>query len=145
MSEAEVMQGLFSSIQVIISLFSMFFAMVSAYIAGLYFFLNRAPVALKFIAFGLLSIGLVFLGGAAAGQQRMQEGLFAAWGRVSSPLIAIEMLRNPFPVALPPGWSVYDIGVTVGWLTSVCVYLSLGYMTFFYRAWHRMHRADGDS
>ena len=59
MSEAELMQGVFSSIQVVISLFSTFFAMISAYIAGLYFFLNRAPVALKLLAFFLLSIGLI--------------------------------------------------------------------------------------
>jgi hypothetical protein len=81
MSEAELMQGVFSSIQVVISLFSTFFAMVSAYIAGLYFFLNRAPLALKFLAFFLLSIGLVFLGGAAVTQQRLQVELLAAWGK----------------------------------------------------------------
>jgi hypothetical protein len=134
MSEAEVMQGVFSSIQVVISLFSTFFAMISAYIAGLYFFLSRAPVALKLLAFFLLSIGLVFLGGAAMTQQRLQMGLLAAWGKMSSPAIAVDaVLRNPFPVALPPGWSLYDVGVNVGWLTGLCVYLALGYMTFFYR------------
>jgi hypothetical protein len=84
MSEAEVMQGVFSSIQVVISLFSTFFAMISAYIAGLYFFLNRAPFALKLLAFFLLSIGLVFLGGAAITQQRLQMGLLAAWGKLPS-------------------------------------------------------------
>ena len=70
MSEAEVMQGVFSSVQVVISLFSTFFAMISAYIAGLYFFINRAPFALKLLAFFLLSIGLVFLAGAAIALDR---------------------------------------------------------------------------
>ena len=134
MSEAEVMQGVFSSIQVVISLFSTFFAMISAYIAGLYFFLNRAPFALKLLAFFLLSIGLVFLGGAAITQQRLQAGLLAAWAKLPSPAIAVDaVLRNPFPASLPPGWSLYDVGVNVGWLTGLCVYLALGYMTFFYR------------
>jgi hypothetical protein len=134
MSEAEVMQGVFSSIQVVISLFSTFFAMVSAYIAGLYFFLNRAPVALKLLAFFLLSIGLIFLGGAAVTQQRLQVGLLAAWGKLSSPTIAVDLvLRNPFPNSLPSGWSLYEVGVNVGWLTGLCVYLALGYMTFLYR------------
>jgi len=128
------MQGMFSSIQVVISLFSTFFAIISAYIAGLFFFLNRAPVALKLLAFFLLSIGLVFLAGAAVTQQRLQTGLLGAWGRMSSPAIAIEeMLRNPLPISLPPGWSIYDVGLNVGWLTALCVYLALGYMTFFYR------------
>lgn len=133
MSEAEVMQGVFSSVQVVISLFSTFFAMISAYIAGLYFFLNRAPLALKLVAFFLLSIGLVFLAGAALSQQRLQVGLLAAWAKMTSPAIAVDaVLRNPFPVSLPLGWSFYDVGVNVGWLTALCVYLALGYMTFFY-------------
>ena len=132
MSEAEVMQ--FSSIQVVISLFSTFFAMISAYIAGLYFFLNRAPVALKLLAFFLLSIGLMFLGGAAITQQRLQLGLLAAWAKLPSPTIAVDaLLHNPLPVSLAPGWALYDVGVNVGWLTGFCVYLALGYMTFFYR------------
>ena len=134
MSEAEVMQGVFSSIQVVISLFSTFFAMVSAYIAGLYFFLNRAPVALKLLAYSLLSVGLLFLAGAAISQQRLQVGLLAAWAKVSSPAVSIDaVLRNPFPISLPLGWSLYDVGVNIGWLTGLCVYLALGYMTFLYR------------
>ena len=108
--------------------------MISAYIAGLYFFLNRAPVALKLLAFFLLSIGVNLLGGAAITQQRLQMGLLAAWAKLSSPTIAVDaVLRNPIPVALPQGWSLYDVGVNVGWLTGLCVYLALGYMTFFYR------------
>ena len=129
-----MMQGMFSSIQVVISLFSTFFAIISAYIAGLFFFLNRAPVALKLLAFFLLSVGLAFLGGAAITQQRLQAGLLAAWGRVSSPAVAIgDVLRNPFAISLPAGWSIYEVGLIVGWLTALFVYLALGYMTFFYR------------
>ena len=82
MSEAEIVQALLASIQVVIGVFSMFFATVSAYIAGLYFFLNRAPLALRLLAFLLLSIGLVFLGGSALIQQRMQEELFAALAKL---------------------------------------------------------------
>ena len=129
-----MMQGMFSSIQVVISLFSTFFAIISAYIAGLFFFLNRAPVALKLLALFLPSVGLVFLGGAAITQQRLQVGLLAAWGRVSTPAVAIgDVLRNPFAISLPAGWSIYELGLIVGWLTALFVYLALGYMTFFYR------------
>lgn len=134
MSEAEVMQGMFSSIQIVISLFSNFFAIISAYIAGLFFFLNRAPLALKVLAYFLLSMGLAFLGGAAITQQRLQVGLLAVWGKMSSSVFAIDsILRIPLPVSLPPGWSLYEVGLNVGWLTALCVYLALGYMTFFYR------------
>jgi hypothetical protein len=34
---------------------------------------------------------------------------------------------------MPPGWSHYDLGVAVGWLSAGIVYIALGYLTFFYR------------
>ena len=43
------------------------------------------------------------------------------------------MLRNPLAVTLPPGWSLQDIGVVIGWITAVGVYLALAYLTFLYR------------
>jgi hypothetical protein len=53
---------------------------------------------------------------------------------MSSPAIAIDaILRNPFSALLSPGWSLCEVGLYVGWLTALCVYLTLGYMTFFYR------------
>ena len=135
MSEAELLQGLMGSIQVILSLFSIFFTLTSGYIAALYFFLHRAPFALRLLAFFLLSVGLVFLGGTAAVQQRIQEGLFAAWEKLPSAAIKVQAIRNPltFPVVLPATWQ--EIGIVVGWVTATGVYLALAYLTFVYR-WH---------
>ena len=135
MTQSEILQGLLASIQVVMSLYSMFFAITSAYIAGLYFFLHRAPPALKALAYVVLSIGLVFLGGAASIQQKIQIGLHSAWAKQKGPIIAVDALRNPLPVSipLPPGWSHYDLGVAIGWLAAVSVYVALGYLTFFYR------------
>ncbi len=135
MTQSELLQGLLASIEVVMSLYSMFFAMTSAYIAGLYFFLARAPLALKLLAYLLLSIGLAFLGGSATVQQKIQLGLQAAWAKQKGPFITVDALRNPLPVdiPMPPGWSHYDIGVAVGWLAAVSVYLALGYLTFMYR------------
>src|SRR5262245_1440992 len=133
MSESEIVQAFLASGQVVISLFSMFFGMISAYIAGLFFFLSRAPLALRLLAFGLLSIGLVFLGTAAAIQQRLQNDLSAAWAKLPSPIFAIAALSNPFALPLPYGWSLRDLGTALGWATGASVYLALGYMTFVYR------------
>jgi hypothetical protein len=141
MSEAEIVQALLNSIQVVVSLFSMFFAMISAYIAGLYFFLNRAPVSLKLLAFFLLSIGLVFLGVSAAIQQKVQAGLHAALSKLPAPVVGVEALRNPLPLPMPPGWALYEMGVAIGWITALSVYLALGYMTFVHR-WDQ-HAAVG--
>jgi hypothetical protein len=134
-TQSEILQGLLASTQVVMSLYSMFFAITSAYIAGLYFFLARAPLALKALAFAVLSIGLVFLGGSATIQQKIQLGLHAAWAKQKGPIIPIEAIRNPLPVSIPmpPGWSHYDIGVAVGWIAAFSVYLALAYLTFFYR------------
>ena len=142
MSEAELMQALIGSIQVVVGVFSMFFAIVSAYIAGLFFFLNRAPLSLRLLAFFLLSVGLAFLGGSALIQQRLQEGLLAAWARLPSPSVAVEAVRTPLPLGLPGGLSVQDAGVIVGWVTAVCVYLALAHLTFFYR-WQSRSAARG--
>jgi hypothetical protein len=133
MSEAEIVQAFLGSSQMVIGLFSMFFTMVSAYIAGLYFFLNRAPLALRVLAFALLSIGLVFLGAAAAIQQLLQNGLAAAWVKLPSPIFSIAALNDPLAVPLPGGWSLYDVGTLVGWIAAASVYVALGYMTFVYR------------
>jgi hypothetical protein len=136
------MQALIGSIQVVVSVFSMFFAIVSAYIAGLFLFLNRAPLCLRLLAFFLLSVGLVFLGGSALIQQKVQEELFAAWAKLPSPAIAVEALRRPVALALPGGMSVQDAGVFIGWITALSVYLALAYLTFFYR-WQPRGAARG--
>lgn len=132
MSEAELVQSLLGSIQVVIGVFSMFFAMTSAYIAGLYFFLNRAPLSLRLLAYFLLSVGLLFLGGSAAVQQRLQENLFAAMGKLPNAVVAVDALRNPIAVSLPQGLSLQEVGIAIGWATALGVYLALGYLTFFY-------------
>ena len=135
------MQSLLTSIEVVIAVFSMFFAMISAYIAGLFFFLNRAPLTLRLLAFVLLSMGLAFLGGSATVQQRVQEGLFAAWAKLPSPTIAVETVRNPLQIALPPGLTLHEVGIAIGWVTALSVYLALGYLTFFYR-WAKTANAN---
>jgi hypothetical protein len=146
MSEAETLQSLLTSIQVIISLFSMFFALTSAYIGALFFFLNRAPFALRFLTFALLSFGMVFLGASALTQQRVQEALHAAIAKQSSPAVTLDAVVNPLPfeVPLPPGWTHYDTGVALGWITATGVYLGLAYMTFLY-SWNRRRTGRGEA
>jgi hypothetical protein len=134
-SEAELLQGLFNAIGSVITIFSLFFTMVSGYLAALYLFLGRAPFALRLVAFALLSIGLVFLGGSVAVIQTVQNGLFAAWAKLPAPVVDLRELRNPLPVTLPDGlpYSQQQIGVGMGWATAVLVYVALIYFTFLYR------------
>lgn len=144
MSEAEIYQGLFTAISAVLNIFSMFFAIVSGYVVALYLFLARAPLMLRAVAFGLLSVGLVFLGGTAAVIQRMQDGLFVAWKRLGSPIVDVADLRNP--LVLPgferAGISQQELGVAIGWSVAVAVYVALAYMTFLYR-WPDETRPSG--
>ena len=133
MTEAELMQALYSSTQTVISLFSMFCTITSGYIAGLYLFLNRAPFALRLLAFCLLTIALLFLGGAAAIQQGAQDAIIAAWAKLPSPTIPVDVIQNPLPLPQLKGLPLKEIGTVFGWLAAISVYLSLAYMTFIYR------------
>ncbi len=135
MSEADIVQSLFTAIQTVLGIFSMFFAIVSGYVVALYLFLAHAPIMLRLVAFGLLSVGLVFLGGTAAVVQRLQDGMFTAWRKLGSPYVDVADLRNPLPFPLREtyGFSQQELGVAIGWAVAVLVYLALGYMTFLYR------------
>lgn len=133
MTESELLQALYASTQVIVSLFSMFVTIVSGYVAGLYLFLKDAPFALRFLAFLLLSVALAFLGGAAAIQQVAQDAIFAAWAKLPNPSIPIEVLLNPLPMAEVRGIPLRLIGVALGWGAAGSIYLALAFMTFCYR------------
>jgi hypothetical protein len=132
-SESELLQALYASTQVIISLFSMFVTIVSGYVVGLYLFLKHAPAPLRLLAFLLLSIGLAFLGGAAAVQQTAQDAIFAAWHKLPNPSIPVDVLLNPLPMSEIGGFPVRIVGIALGWGAAISVYVSLAFMTFAYR------------
>ena len=135
MSEAEHIQAMFSAISTVLSIFSLFFSLVSGYLAALYLFLAKAPFVLRLLAFALLSIGLVFLGGVTMTVQNIQNGLFASWAKLQAPMMPLDKLRNPVAVAALAdyGLSMQEVGVGIGWAVAVCVYLALAYLTFVYR------------
>ncbi|MFA5900067.1 MAG: hypothetical protein WC829_13255 [Hyphomicrobium sp.] len=130
LGEAELLTGLFSSLQTILTIVSLFFAIVSGYMAALFFFLARASLFLRSLAFALLTIGLSFLGGTAAVVQSMQEGLLQAWARLPSPVVAVDRLRNPMPGSEALPLSQQELGVLTGWIIGIGVYAALAYLTF---------------
>jgi hypothetical protein len=132
-SESELLQALYASTQTIISLFSMFVTIVSGYVAGLYLFLKNAPLPIRLLAFLLLSVALAFLGGATAIQQVAQDAIFAAWIKLPNPSIPADALLNPLPMPEVRGIPLRLIGIGLGWGAAVSVYVSLAFMTFFYR------------
>lgn len=147
MTEADILALSFSANEAVSGLFSIFFGMVSAYIAGLYFFLNRAPLTLKLIAFALLTMGFLFIGQSMAGIESRLFGLVRAWETIGTPttgIVALNKLSLPLPLrdlfdATGIQLADYDgnrWGMYSGWLLSVLVYVALAYATFVYR-WPR--------
>lgn len=130
LGEAELLNGLFSALQTILTIVSLYFAIVSGYLAALFFFLAHASLLLRGLAFALLTIGLSFIGGTAAVVGSMQEGLLQAWSRLPSPVIAPDRLRNPMPGSDALPWSQQELGVVTGWIIGIGVYAALAYLTF---------------
>ncbi|MGE0700633.1 MAG: hypothetical protein AB7O57_16160 [Hyphomicrobiaceae bacterium] len=137
MSESEHIQAMFGVMGTVLTVFSLFFSLVSGYLAALYLFLSGAPLVLRSLAFALLSIGLVFLGGVTVTVQNIQNGLFSSWAKLQAPMMPLSQLRNPVTVAALSdyGLSMQEVGVGIGWAVAVCVYVALAYLTFVYK-WH---------
>jgi hypothetical protein len=144
MTEAEILQLSFNANEAVTNLFSIFFGMVSAYIAGLYFFIHKAPATIKVIAFALLTMGFLFIGQAMSGIEVRILGLVRAWAELKQTTTGIDQLSNPIlPVPirdLLDGYGVqmasYEgnrLGIYSGWVLSMLVYLALFYATFIYR------------
>ncbi len=144
MTEAELLQLSFQTNDAMMAVFSMFFAIVSAYLAGLFFFLHRSPAPMKFLAFGLLTAAFVFLGQTMAGVEVRAEGIIGAWGTIKDPVTKIRdigQLSIPLPLQTIVDQKQmasfsYDgltVGSVTGWIVASSVYLALAYMTFLYR------------
>lgn len=116
----------------ILSLFSAFFGIMSAYIAGLYYFLHKATLSLRVLAFFVLTISLIFLGFCAIAVGDVIEVINTAWDALGTPIADTQVVR---------GWlqkqggvfQIYYIGMPLGFGSATLMYLVLAYMTFFYR------------
>lgn len=144
MSEAEILQLSFDANEAVASIFSIFFGATSAYIAALYFFLNRSPLPIRFTAFFLLSAGFLFLGQAMSGVEARIEGLVRAWdklGPTASEIARLNVAGLPLPVRDfldTIGYSQFVtaeswVAIYSGWLVASCIYVALFYFTFVYK------------
>ena len=135
MSEAELMELTFEATDTVLQVVALYFSIVSAYIAALYYFIHRAPVLLRLLAFGFVSAALLFLGIVSVGVERATSGVITALNAL------------PERQTLPPPAEVYfgldtllldtvEIGVLAGWGMAAAIYLGLAYLTFLYR-WER--------
>lgn len=133
MSEAEILSIRNELTELVISVVSVSFGMISAYIAGLWLFLRKAPIFLRLLAFGLLSFGLAFMGTLTIGLNELLLGTERAWQKLSSRASEIPGFGDVRPDWLY-GLSLFEASGCLGALAFGAIYLSLAYLTFLY-AW----------
>jgi hypothetical protein len=121
----------------VLSVVSIVFGIISAYITGLFFFLNRAPLMLRSLAFALMSIGIFFVGAIALAVSPVAGGLVGPGrpidqtaGATIAAIQAGEFVPAVSLMQMPIG---YLAGLIIGLSLFAAVYLALLYMTFFYR------------
>jgi hypothetical protein len=73
----------------VISVVSVSFGMISAYIVGLWLFLKDSPFGLRALAFALLSCGLAFMGVLTGGLNALLVGTERAWSKLSATSVGI--------------------------------------------------------
>jgi hypothetical protein len=131
-SKAELMEARWLGASFVLSLFSVFFGVVSAYIAGLYFVLSKATLPLRLLAFFVLSMGFLFLAGMAIGNTDLIEVMAVGWDSLDIPLAKGQVVRA-FMSWIGGSMQLYFIGAMLGWAVAFIVYIALAYLTFFYR------------
>ena len=132
MTEAEIFMIRGDLTDTIISLVSVSFGMISAYIVGLWLVLKDVPVLLRFAGFSLLSCGLLFMGVIGWGIHEMMLGGDRAWAKLASHSTEIANFGGERPEYLY-GLSLYEAGTSLGFVAFGLIYLALFYLTFLYR------------
>jgi hypothetical protein len=132
MSEAEILAIRIGITGLIISVVSVSFGMISAYIAGLWLFLRRAPLALRSLTFGLLSIGLLFMGTLTWGLHELLLGTDRSWSKLAANTMEVATFGGERPEYLF-GLTLYQAGALLGAIAFGAIYLALAYLTFAYR------------
>ncbi len=136
MTESELLQISLDAASTLLSIFSLFFGFVSAYVVALYLFLYRAPLALRLLAFLLVTLGFIFIAAMGWNLQYLGEGIHRAWAALGTKTTAMETLGPPLIVR-----TVFVDGqiatAWLSWFMGAIVYALLWYLTFIYRWTHR--------
>lgn len=132
MTEAEILSIRNELTALVVSVVSVSFGMISAYVVGLWLFLKRAPLILRGLAFGLLTCGLAFMGALTGGLNGLLVGTERAWSKLSGTSVGIDSFGSERPDFLY-GFSLYEASAMLGFIAFAAIYVALFFITFFYR------------
>jgi hypothetical protein len=132
MSEGEILSIRNELTGLVLSVVSVSFGMISAYIVGLWLFLRSAPFGLRAVSFLLLSSGLAFMGVVTGGLNALLLGTERAWSKLGTTSVEIASFGGERPDSLQ-GLSLYEASAALGCAAFAAIYLALFFFTFFYR------------
>ena len=131
MTEADILSVRNELTDIVVSVVSVSFGMVSAYIVGLWLFLRRAPLILRALSFVVFSFGLAFMGALTIGIHELLLGTERAWGKLGR--TATEIPGFGSALIAPLGLTQYEAAAGLGALAFAAIYVALFFLTFFYR------------
>ena len=132
MTEADILSLRSDLTGLVISVVSVSFGMISAYIVGLWLVLKRTPFFLRLVTFVLLSSGLAFMGALMWGLNVLLLKSDEAWAKLGKTLINLDSFGGERPEFLL-GLSIYQASAALGTAAFASLYLALAFLTFFYR------------
>lgn len=139
MTEAEIVQHLAAFTDTVLSGLTVFFSVISAYVAALNYFISRKSVLGRVSAFLFITFVLVLLAAVMLGAQSMHAGLIEALRALGaeqlSPAGRAALQNARFDMLILPGLSVsVDEVVRVGlWGGLALTYFGLFLLTFVFR------------
>lgn len=131
MTEADILSVRNELTDIVVSVVSVSFGMVSAYIVGLWLFLRRAPLILRALSFVVFSFGLAFMGALTIGIHELLLGTERAWVKLDRTATEIPGFGSA-PIE-PLGLTQYEAAAGLGALAFAAIYVALFFLTFFYR------------
>ena len=132
MSEAEILSIRNELTAMVLSVVSVSFGIVSAYIVGLWFVLRHAPFVLRALSFVVFSFGLAFMGVLTIGLHELLLGTERAWSKLSGTAVEITGFGS-VQIDQLNGLTQYEAAAALGAAVFSAIYLVLFFLTFFYR------------
>jgi hypothetical protein len=132
MSESELLQATLSAASNMLTTFSVFFGIVSAYVVALYLFLHQAPLAMRVLAFLMLTLAFLFIIAMGWHIQYLGEGIHHAWAGLKTKTTGMATLGPP-TIMRTLFVDGREVTALFAWSLALTVYVLLGFLTFFYR------------
>jgi hypothetical protein len=131
MTEADILSIRNDLTELVVSVVSVSFGMVTAFIVGLWLVLKRAPLVMRALSFVVFSFGLAFMGALTIGIHELMLGTERAWSKLGKTATEIPGFGSE-PIA-ELGLTQYEAAAALGALAFLAIYLALFFLTFFYR------------